>query len=105
MNRRDQELLDRQMRRFQPPPRRDGVIMGALSFDADSGADEWHDHNDDLRKMRVQPFPLSDTVIRRSRLKDGVGCLSISSNRSASQVIDRLKTTDDQVERVPTSGR
>ena len=30
MNRRDQELLDRQMRRFQPPPRRDGVIMVVL---------------------------------------------------------------------------
>ena len=27
------------------------------------------------------------------------------SNRSACQIIDRLKTTDDQVERVPTSGR
>jgi hypothetical protein len=27
------------------------------------------------------------------------------SNRSACQIIDRLKTTDDQVERVPASGR
>jgi len=27
------------------------------------------------------------------------------SNRSACQIIDRLKATDDQVERVPTSGR
>jgi hypothetical protein len=30
MNRRDQELLDRQMRRFQPSPRRYGVIMVVL---------------------------------------------------------------------------
>ena len=30
MNRRDQELLNRQMRRFQPPSRRDGLIIVAL---------------------------------------------------------------------------
>jgi hypothetical protein len=30
MDRRDQELLDRQMRRFQLSPRRDGVIMVGL---------------------------------------------------------------------------
>ena len=30
MNRRDQELLDCQMRRFQPPSRSDGVIMVVL---------------------------------------------------------------------------
>jgi hypothetical protein len=30
MNRRDQELLNRQMRRFQPPLRRDGLIVVAL---------------------------------------------------------------------------
>jgi hypothetical protein len=30
MNRRDQELLHRQMRRFQPPLRRDGLIVVAL---------------------------------------------------------------------------
>ena len=52
-----------------------GLYTITDSFDADFGADEWHDHNDDLRKMRVQPFALSDTVIRRSRLKGGVGCL------------------------------
>jgi len=32
MNRRDQELLDRQMRRFQPPPRRDGLTLVVLVF-------------------------------------------------------------------------
>jgi hypothetical protein len=30
MNRRDQELLDKQMRRFGPAPRRDGTMMLAL---------------------------------------------------------------------------
>src|SRR5215472_1449250 len=30
MNRRDQELLDRQMRRFQPSPRKDGLIVVVL---------------------------------------------------------------------------
>jgi hypothetical protein len=30
MNRRDQDLLDRQMSRFQPPPRRDGMIIAVL---------------------------------------------------------------------------
>jgi hypothetical protein len=30
MNRRDEELLDRQMRRFQLPPRRDGMILVVL---------------------------------------------------------------------------
>jgi hypothetical protein len=30
MNRRDQELLSRQMRRLQPPSRRDGLIIAAL---------------------------------------------------------------------------
>lgn len=30
MNRRDQELLDKQMRRFGPVPRSDGTIMLAL---------------------------------------------------------------------------
>jgi len=31
MNRRDRELLDRQMSRFQPPPRRDGVLILAMA--------------------------------------------------------------------------
>ncbi len=30
MNRRDEELLDKQMRRFSPAPRRDGTMMLAL---------------------------------------------------------------------------
>jgi hypothetical protein len=30
MNHRDWELLDRQMRRFQPPSRREGVIIAVL---------------------------------------------------------------------------
>jgi hypothetical protein len=50
--------------------------------------------------------------IRRARidseLRPGEGRRRVpadQSNRSACQIIDRLKTTDDQVERVPASGR
>jgi hypothetical protein len=30
MDRRDQELLDKQLKRFQPPPRRDGRMVLAV---------------------------------------------------------------------------